>query len=224
MEMTPDRWAYTCRYLREVFGVQDAHLAGLMDRARLAGLPDIAVSPDVGRLLGLLTSMTNQGRGAALAIELGTLAGYSAIWISRALAPGGRLITIEPDPKHADFAQRMLNEAGVGDRAEIRRTTGLAALAEARREFGDASVDLVFLDAIKSEYPDYFALAKPLIKPGGLLIADNILGADWWIDAPPGTNASRDAMDRFSRMVAADRDFVTAAVPIREGVLIARRV
>ena len=99
MEMTPERWAFTTTYLREVFGTQDEQLRTLMPRAVAAGLPDIAVSADVGRLLMLLTRMTGNGKGARLAIEVGTLAGYSGIWIARGLASGGRLITIEPNEK-----------------------------------------------------------------------------------------------------------------------------
>src|SRR5690606_27464584 len=103
MNMTPERWDATTRYLREVFGQEDELLAGHADRADQAGLPKIAVSADVGRLLHLLALTTNSGRGPALALELGTLGGYSGIWIARALAPHGRLLTVEPEPKHADF-------------------------------------------------------------------------------------------------------------------------
>jgi caffeoyl-CoA O-methyltransferase len=100
MPMTPERWAFTNGYVREVFGREDAVLSELKGEAQRWGLPDIAVSADVGRLLALLTSLT-EGR---LALELGTLGGYSAIWIARALRPGGRLVTVENDPRHADFA------------------------------------------------------------------------------------------------------------------------
>lgn len=222
MEMTPQRWEQTGAYLREVFGKQDEHLAGLMGRAVKEGLPDIAVSADVGRLLQILASMCNQGRGAAVAVELGTLAGYSSIWIARGLAPGGRLITVEPEAKHADFAAREFVRAGVAASVEIRRAPALEVIPALARELGPGSVDLAFLDAIKTEYCEYFRLLKPLIKRGGLLIADNALGSGrWWIDE--AGMPERDAVDRFNREVAADREFVTACVPIREGVLISRR-
>ncbi|HVZ94643.1 MAG TPA: O-methyltransferase [Phycisphaerales bacterium] len=223
MEMTPARWEYTSAYLAEVFGAEDEHLAGLMARAVEAGLPDIAVSADVGRLLQLLTSMTGGAGGAKLAIELGTLAGYSAIWIARGLAPGGKLITVEPEAKHADFAAGEIARAGVADRVQVRRTTGLEALRVLAREFGAESVDLFFFDAIKTEYLKYYALAKPLLKRGGLLLADNVLGSNWWIDDPPGSSENRDAVDRFNRIVASDPDFVACAVPSRQGVMIARK-
>ncbi len=233
MEMTARRWENTCAYLREVFGQQDEQLRTLMARAVAAGLPDIAVSADVGRLLMLLASMAGEEetrrrdeetKRGAIAVELGTLAGYSAIWLTRGLGSGGRLITVEPEPAHADFAAREFVRAGVAAQIEIRRGTALDVLPQLAREFGPASIDLAFLDAVKTEYADYFRLLKPLIRPGGLLVADNALGAgSWSIDEPAGASAERDAIDRFNRTVAADPEFTAACVPIREGVLIARR-
>jgi predicted O-methyltransferase YrrM len=224
MDMTPQRWENTSTYLRDVFGKQDAVLEGLMPAAIDAGIPAIAVSPDVGRLLSILTQLaTSRPRATGRIVELGTLAGYSAIWLARALPPHGRLITVEPEPMHADFAQRMFAAAQVSGKVELRRTTGIAALQQLARELGPGSLDLVFLDAIKTEYSEYYRLAKPLIGTGGLLIADNVLGADFWIDDPRGSSASRDAIDSFNRLVAADPDFETAAVPIRQGVMIARK-
>ena len=225
MDMTPSRWRSTASYLIDVFGAQDEQLATLTPRAVAAGLPDIAVSPDVGRLLMLLVSMTGGGRGARVAIEVGTLAGYSGIWIARGLASGGRLITIESEPAHADFAQREFEAAGVSAAVEIRRGAAMDVLPALAEDVEPASVDFVFLDATKREYPDYFAVIRPLIAVGGLLVADNVLGSrTWWIDAPAGRSADRDGADRFNRLMAADPDFETVAVPIREGVLIARRM
>lgn len=223
MEMNAERWANTSRYLGEVFGRPDAHLSGLMERAVAAGLPSIAVSADVGRLLKLLASMTNDGRGARLAVEIGTLAGYSGIWIARGLGEHGRLVTVEMVPKHADFAQGEFERAGVADRVMIMRCGGLEAIERLARD--GVGVDFAFIDADKLEYPAYFEKLAPLMVRGGLLVADNVLGAGtWWIDDAPGSNASRDAAERFSRMVASDHRFETVCVPIREGVLIARRV
>lgn len=228
MDMTPERWVNTNAYLREVYGKQDAVLEGLMPAAIAAGIPSIAVSADVGRLLNILVQMATTRPGATgRVVELGTLAGYSGIWLARALPKGGKLITVEPEAKHADFAQRMFAAAGVADRVEIRRTTGIAALQELAREFGPGSFDVAFFDAIKTEYPEYFRLARPLIGRGGLLLADNVLGSgSWWIDDAPAAGEareSRDAADLFNRMVAGDAEFEAAAVPIREGVMVARK-
>ncbi len=219
MDMTPQRWMNTCTYLDDVFGRADEHLETLMERAIAEGIPDIAVSSSVGRFLNLLAIMS----GARTIVEVGTLAGYSGIWLARALPDNGRFITIEPNELHANFAQRMFDEAKVADRAEIRRSTGLAELPKLVEELGPNSVDVVFLDAIKTEYPDYMPHARTLLRPGGLLIADNVLGAGWWIDMPEGENPSRDAADRFNRMVVDDPAFDTACAPIREGVLVARK-
>ena len=225
MDMTPQRWTSTGSYLREVFGTQDEQLETLTQRATAAGLPDIAISPDVGRLLKLLAGMAGNGHGARLAVELGTLAGYSGIWIARGLAPTGRLITIELESKHADFAQREFDAAGLSRPVDIRRGAAMDVLPSLTRELGAASVDFVFFDAVKREYPDYFKAIRASIAVGGLLVADNALGSQtWWIDETPGRNADRDAVDRFNRMVAADPDFEAVGIPIREGVLVARRV
>lgn len=224
MDMTPDRWNNTNAYLREVFGKDDDQLATLMDRAVAAGIPAISVSPEVGVLLQLLVSTTNSGMGAARALELGTLAGYSSAWLSKGLAPDGTLITVEFEPRHADFAQLFFDSYGIGRSIEIRRGKALDVIDELNAEFGPASFDVVFADAVKREYPEYVRSAKPLLKVGGLFIMDNALGAGWWIDETPGTNPDRDAADEANRMLADDPDFVTACVPLREGMTIAKRI
>jgi caffeoyl-CoA O-methyltransferase len=208
----------TADYLHEVFGAEDPQLAGLMDRAIAHGLPPIAVSSEVGRLLKLLTSTT---RGK-LAIEVGTLAGYSGIWIARGLAPDGRLITIEKDPVHAAFAREEFGKAGVGDRVEVCIGAALDVLPQIARRLGAGSVDVVFLDAMKEEYPRYWELVRPLISPGGLILADNVLGSSEWTIADVGHPARKGA-HAFSCAVANDHDFDAVAVPLRHGVLIGRK-
>jgi caffeoyl-CoA O-methyltransferase len=221
MDMTPDRWATTASYLDDVFGQQDEHLAGLMDRAVAAGLPDIAVSASVGRFLLLLARLVD----ARTIVEVGTLAGYSGIWLARGMAPGGKLITIEPVDTHADFAERAFAEAGLGERVTVRRGTGLAVLPRLVEELGPGSVELVFLDAVKSEYPAYWPHAKRLVRPGGLVVADNALGSgDWWIGEPAGNRAAHDGADGLNRLAAGDPEFEAACLPIREGVLVARKI
>lgn len=211
--MTPERWDFTEAYSHEVFGGQDEHLAGLMDRAVAAGLPRIAVSADVGRLLKILVSLT-EGRRA---LELGTLAGYSAIWIARGLAPDGRLTTVEYAPHHAAFARAELERAGVADRVDVVEGAALEVLPGILGEWGPQTVDFVFIDAVKTEYVDYFELVRPSLKPGGLLVADNVYGTGaGWIDEGHGT-------DSFNRLIAAAPEFEAAAFPLRQGVLIARR-
>lgn len=213
MPMTPERWDFINEYAREVFGAQDEQLATLMDRAEQAGLPRIAVSPDVGKLLYILASLT-RGR---LAVELGTLGGYSGIWIARALRADGKLMTIEIDDAHADFAEREFRQAGLTDRVEVLRGSALDVLESLTERLEPKSVDLIFVDARKSEYVSYFELMRDLVSPGGLIVADNVYATGrGWIDEGYGT-------DEFNRLVAADPEFDATATPMREGVLIARR-
>lgn len=213
MSMTPERWEYLGGYAREVFGTQDEQLETLMDRAVEAGLPRIAVSPEVGRLLMILASLT-AGR---LAIELGTLAGYSAIWIARGLAPDGTLLTVERDEKHADFAQAEFRQAGLEDRVEVVRGAALDVLDDFAERLEPGSVDFAFIDAAKDEYVEYFRRLKGLMAPGGVVVADNVYATGrGWIDQGYGT-------DEFNRLAAADPEFEATAIPMREGVLIGRK-
>jgi caffeoyl-CoA O-methyltransferase len=213
MAMTAERWRFLGGYANELFGADDDQLDSLMERAVAAGLPRIAVSPDVGHLLRILTSLT-PGR---LAIELGTLAGFSGIWIARGLAADGRLLTVEYDDRHADFAEAEFARAGLGDKVEVIRGAALDVLPRLAARVGPASVDFAFVDATKSEYVEYLKAIKPLLAPGGLLVADNVYGTgEGWIDEGHGT-------DDFNRAVAADPDFDATITPMREGVLIARR-
>jgi caffeoyl-CoA O-methyltransferase len=219
MKMTPAIWNDFSSYLTDVFGDQDANLAGLMDRAVKAGLPDIAVDASVGRLLLVLARLV----GAKTAVEIGTLGGYSGIWIARGLADGGTLYTIEPEKRHAEFARGEFRRAGVADKVELVEAEALDVLGELTDRLGRASVDLVFIDAVKTEYEAYLEAVTPMMRPGAVVIADNTLaGGDWSIADAPASSESRDAIDRFNRRLAEDPNFDAACVPIREGVAIAR--
>ena len=163
---------------------------------------------------------TTRGR---LAIEVGTLGGYSSIWITRGLANDGRLITIELENKHADFAQRQFELAKVAKRIEIKRGAALDVLHHLSDELEPGSVDVIFLDAVKSEYPEYWSLIRKLIAKGGIILADNALGSDsWQIDDE--SDPQRIAMDKFNRLVANDPEFEAAIIPLRNGVLVGRRM
>ena len=115
--MTHERWRFLLDYPGEVFGGSDPQLDSLMDRAAEAGLPSIAIAPGAGQLLKLLTSMT----AGKLALEIGTLGGYSGIWIAHGLTPEGRLITLEYSDLHADFAEQEFETAGLGSKVEVRK-------------------------------------------------------------------------------------------------------
>lgn len=224
MEMTPQRWDATNAYLSEVFGDgDDEQLRTLMPRAVAAGLPDIAISPEAGRLLTLFARIaTGETRSTRRILEVGTLAGYSGIHLARGLSTGGTLITIEFEPGHATFARGEFARAGLADRVDVVVAPALEALPRLARALGDRSLDLVFLDATKREYADYLRLVEPMIRPGGLFIADNAIASRWWICDAPG-DPDRDAMDRFNRAFANDPRFDTACMPTRNGMLIGRK-
>ena len=211
--MTDERWRFLMDYPHEVFGGNDEQLDSLIDRATQAGLPPIAITHGAGQLLKLLASLT-PGR---LAIEIGTLGGFSGMWIARGLATDGQLITIESSDLHADFAQMEFENAGLSDRVQIIRGAALEVIPSLAEELGPDSVDFVFIDAVKTEYNDYFDLVKPLLAGGGLLVADNVYGTgQGWIDEGFGT-------DDFNRHVAADDDFGATTIPVGGGLLVARK-
>lgn len=221
MDMTPERWKNTSEYLDAVFGQEDQHLIDLMPGAIENGVPSIAVSASVGRMLRVLLKMI----GAKTVVEVGTLVGYSTTWMARALPDDGMVYTIEPDEKHARIAREGFERAGIAHKVTVIEETGYDALPHLIEDLGEGSVDAVFLDAIKSEYPGYFPLSKRLLRTGGVLIADNALGSgDWWIDDPQGSSIDRDGAAKLNDLLANDADFEACCVPIREGVAVGMKV
>jgi predicted O-methyltransferase YrrM len=198
-------------YLCGLFAREDETLLALREEADRSGLPPIAISPDAGRLLQVLLRAV----GARRVLEVGTLGGYSAIWIARALPADGQLVTIELEPEHAAFARRHLERAGVAARVDVRVGRALDVLPSLDGERFDA----VFLDADKDSLPTYFEWALRLLRPGGLLIADNALWggrvADTAVD-DPRTNAVRE----FNRRLATDPRVTGIVVPTHDGVAI----
>ncbi len=218
MQMTPERWSYTSQYVRDVFGSEDEALRQLRAAAEQQGLPAIAISADVGHLLSLLTSLTAGRR----ALELGTLGGYSAVWIARGLHDDGHLTTVERSPEYARFARQQLQRCGVGPRCTVKEGDATEVLDALVQQWPAGSVDLCFMDATKSEYPAYFERVRDLIAPGGLLIADNVLGSSaWWIDDVG--HPDREGAHALNQLVASDPGFESCALPLREGLLVARR-
>jgi predicted O-methyltransferase YrrM/DNA-binding PadR family transcriptional regulator len=148
----------------------DEALEGARRASREAGLPDISVSPAQGKLLYLLA----RGVGARRILEIGTLGGYSAIWLARSLPPGGRLVSLEIDPGHAEVATANLAGAGLADRAEIRVGPAVHSL-EAMGSAGEPTFDLVFIDADKQSNAEYFRWAMRLTHPGSIVVVDNVV-------------------------------------------------
>lgn len=141
-----------------------------VETAEAAGLPSIQVSPPQGKLLQLLVRLV----GAKRILEFGTLGGYSAILMARALPAGGRLITLEANSEYAEVARRSIERAGVGERVEIRVGPALEALPVLEEE-GGGPFDLVFIDADKVNTPNYFNWALDRTRAGGLIVADNVV-------------------------------------------------
>jgi predicted O-methyltransferase YrrM len=163
-------WSAVDDYLTELVVRPDAALDDALARSEAAGLPPINVTPAQGKLLHLLARM----QGARNILEIGTLGGYSTIWLARALPPGGRLITLEYEPKHAEVARANFAAAGLSDKIELRLGRAIETLPELERE-GGRPFDLVFIDADKPSTPEYFKWSLKLTRPGGVILVDNVI-------------------------------------------------
>ncbi|HKW11919.1 MAG TPA: O-methyltransferase [Gemmatimonadaceae bacterium] len=198
-------------YISALFAPEDQLLASLREEADRTGLPPISVSADEGRLLQVLLTSIQARR----VLEVGTLGGYSAIWMARALPENGELMTIEIEPKHAEFAKRYIERAGLADRIDIRIGRALDVLPSLDGEQFDA----VFIDADKEPMPNYFEWALRLLRPGGLLIADNTLwGGKVYDDAEQDEKTT--AVREFNRRMATDPRILSILVPTHDGVAI----
>lgn len=184
--MNPDLWSRVDGYIEACLVSHDSTLAAVIAESAAAGLPPIAGSAAQGKLLHLLARLARATR----ILEVGTLGGYSAIWLARALPPGGRLVTLEVDPRHAAVARRNLARAGLETLVQVRTGAALETLAELGREQG-APFDLVFIDADKSNSPSYIEWAERLGHPGTLILLDNVVREGWGLDAASGDAAVR---------------------------------
>lgn len=176
-------------FIGETILSEDEALRGALEAAEAAGLPQIQVSPPQGKLLQLLVRLL----GAHSILEFGTLGGYSTVLMARALAPGGRLITLEANPDYAEVARGSIERAGLGEVVEVRVGPALEALP-ALEEEGAGPFDLVFIDADKVNTPNYFAWALDRTRTGGLIVADNVVRDGSLGDASdpdPATKAQR---------------------------------
>jgi len=193
-----DIWTQVDTYIESLFLGDDPALEAALADSALAGLPTIAVSPAQGKLLMLLARAT----GARRILEIGTLGGYSAIWLARALPKDGRLVTLELNPKHADVARANLTRAGLADRVEVRVGPAAQSLRQLAAE-GVEPFDFIFIDADKPGYVEYLELALPLARPGALIVADNVVRdgrvTDPTLDDPNVTGAQR-----FNEALAAE--------------------
>ena len=165
-----DQWSAVDEFLNAQVIPDDPALTAALADSAAAGLPEIAVAPNQGKLLHILARL----RGARTILEIGTLGGYSTIWLARALPADGRLVTLEIDPRHAAVAKANLTRAGVADQVEIRVGPALSALPALAGE-GRPPFDLTFIDADKPNNADYFGWALKLSRPGSLIVVDNVV-------------------------------------------------
>ena len=204
--MDREHWAAVDQYLGDLLIGHDEALDAALADSAAAGLPAINVSPPQGKMLHLLARLLN----ARHILEIGTLGGYSTIWLARALPPDGRLITLELDPHHAAVARRNLVRAGVADRVDLRVGPAMQSLEQliaevsGRDDFrGFRGFDLVFIDADKPNTPGYFELSMKLTRPGGLIIVDNVMRKGAVIDET-SDDPNVKGMRRFLAMLAAE--------------------
>ena len=190
-------------YIGGLFALEDGILQGTRTTMQAAGLRPINVSPTGGRLLQLLALMI----GAQRILEIGTLGGYSAIWLARALPPGGKLVSLEIDEHHAAVARDNIAAAGFASTVEVRVGPALTTLT-AMQQAGEAPFDLVFIDADKDGYVAYLEQAVALVRSGGLVLADNTLRPDM-LD-PAGDGGAK----RYNAAVATHPALVSTVVPV----------
>ncbi|MXW17748.1 MAG: O-methyltransferase [Gemmatimonadetes bacterium] len=202
-------------YVRHLFAREDDCLRAIRARAAEAALPAIQLPPATARAVQILL----RAIGARRVLEIGTLAGYSAVWIARALPPDGKLITLEIDPDRAAVARKSVEDAGLGDRVEVRVGDALDQMAALDP---DPPFDAVFLDADKERYCDYLDQAARLVCHNGLLVADNALWRGEVLD-PEWFGGLAVDIHRFNERVAADERFEATILPVGDGLMVAVR-
>ena len=204
--MTQEQWTAVDRYLCGQLLPPDPALEAALQASIAAGLPPIHVSPNQGKLLQLLARLQQ----ARTILEIGTLGGYSTIWLARALPAGGRLITLEADPGHAAVARANFVRAGLAGVVELRPGRALDTLPQLAAE-GRGPFDLIFIDADKPGYPDYFAWALKLTRRGSLIIVDNVVRKGAVID-PVSPNPNVQGVRRLHELIAAESRVSATAI------------
>lgn len=189
------------------FAPEDEGLRGALAAAREAGLPPIQISPLQGKLLQLLAASCH----ARKILEIGALAGYSGIWLARALPVAGRLITLEVDPAHAAVVRQSFVRAGVGEKTEVRVGKALDLLPQLS---GEAPFDLVFIDADKAPYPRYLEYALQLTRPGSIIVADNTIKGGAGFRAPAGEDEYSAGVAEYNRIAAQHPRLLSLALPM----------
>jgi predicted O-methyltransferase YrrM len=196
--MNLEQWTAVDRYFSDVMVPPDPVLEEALAASSAAGLPAINVAPNQGKLLQLLVRI----HGAKTILEIGTLAGYSSLWLARALPAGGRLITLELDPKHADVARANFKRAGLHRMIELRVGSALQNLPVLANE-GLGPFDFIFIDADKISIREYFEWALKLARPGSVIVVDNVVRKGEVIDSA-SSDPSVQGVRRFMEALRGD--------------------
>lgn len=201
-----ERWMAVDRYITGALVESDPALDAAVEAREAAGLPEHEVSPNEGKLLHLLARIQR----ARAILEIGTLAGYSTIWLARALPPEGRLVTLEADPRHADLARANIARAGLAGIVEVRVGPALETLPGLVAE-GRGPFDFVFIDADKRNNPGYLEWSLKLSRRGTLIVADNVVRGGAVAD-PATPDPDVQGVRRFNELIAADPRLTATAV------------
>jgi predicted O-methyltransferase YrrM len=198
-------------YIRKMFAREDKALEQTIQSISDAGIPSISVSANQGKFLQTMAILCRAGR----ILELGTLAGYSTIWMARALPPNGKLVTVEYDKKHAAIAQANINLAGLAGKVDLRVGNAAEVLADMIREKVEP-FDMIFIDADKPPYAEYFLAALELSRPGTLIICDNVIREGKVLDEN-SKDENALGVRRFNKMLA-QNESVIATIMVNVGV------
>ena len=202
-----NRPAHIKDYISELFAEEDPILVNARQEAKKAGLPSIHISPSVGKLLYCLTKIHQPQR----VLEIGTLAGYSAIWIARALSPTARFISLEFDELHSLIARRNISSAGLDKVIEV-RTGDALKLMDKLIHANEGPFDLIFIDANKDDYPLYLEKILLLSRPGTVILSDNLIPREDKIGSPDLNDPEASAIYLFNQKIATH--------PLLESILI----
>ncbi len=202
-------------YLRENFAIEDDVLTTIRENIAASGLPQMSINPEDGRFLEFIVAAS----GARLALEIGTLGGYSGAWIARGLPDDGRLITIELNPEHASVAVNNFRLAGLAERVDIRVGDAHQMLPELSTE---GPFDFIFIDAEKMGYPAYLDWALENLQPGGIVAGHNAFGHGDVVNAAD-TSERTEALRAFNRRLAEDPRMVSLIFPAGDGMAVAVR-
>lgn len=209
--MTEDVWTTVDRYLNDRLITEDPVLDAALAASEAAGLPAINVSPTQGKLLQLLARL----QGARIILEIGTLGGYSTLWLAKALPEGGHVITLEADPMHAEVARANFARAGLANRIELRLGKAVDTLPQLAGE-GAMPFDMILIDADKPSNPVYFEWALEPSRVGTLIIVDNVVRGGKVVQAASEDASVRGVQRLFEKVKAEPRVSVTALQSVGE--------